>query len=69
MPLYEYKCTECGRRFEALRSIDRRDDVACDKCGAKVVRVYQGRCAFGAPKGGSGCSGNCSGCSGCAHGH
>ncbi len=65
MPLYEYRCTVCGHRFEALRSIAQRDEVVCEKCGQKVERVYQGKCAFGAPKGG--CSGNCAGCSGCGH--
>ncbi len=65
MPLYEYRCTQCGHRFELLRSIAHRDDTVCEKCGAKVERVYQGRCAFGAVKGGGGCSGNCAGCAGC----
>lgn len=64
MPLYEYRCTNCGHRFEALRSIAARDSAVCEKCGAKVERVYQGKCAFGAVKSG-GCGGNCAGCSGC----
>ncbi len=63
MPLYEYRCQSCGHRFEALRSISARDEVVCEKCGAKVARVYQGKCTFGALK--SGCGGNCAGCSGC----
>lgn len=63
MPLYEYRCTACGHRFEQLRSISERDSAVCEKCGEKVERVWQGKCAFGAPK--SGCSGNCSGCHGC----
>ena len=50
MPLYEYRCKVCGHRFEALKSISARDEVVCEKCGAKVERVYQGKCAFGAPK-------------------
>ena len=63
MPLYEYRCKTCGHRFEAIKSISARDSVACEKCGEKVERVYQGKCSFGAPKGG--CSGNCAGCCGC----
>lgn len=63
MPLYEYRCTVCGHRFELLRSIAERDSAVCVKCGGKVGRVWQGSCAFGAPK--SGCSGNCAGCHGC----
>lgn len=66
MPLYDYRCTVCGHRFEELRSISQRDTAVCEKCGAKVERVYQGKCSFGAPKGG--CGGNCAGCSGCGGG-
>lgn len=29
MPLYEYKC-ECGRQFEAIRSIQDRHNVTCE---------------------------------------
>ena len=65
MPLYDYRCTQCGHRFELLRSISDRDNVKCEKCGGEVARVYQGKCAFGTPKGSGGCRGNCSGCLGC----
>jgi len=34
MPLYEYKC-ECGRAFEAIRSIEDRHNVICE-CGKKA---------------------------------
>ena len=66
MPLYDYRCPVCGHRFELLRSISKRDDVVCEKCGSAVKRVYEGKCAFGAVKGSGGCSGNCAGCAGCA---
>ena len=66
MPLYDYRCTACGHRFELLRSISERDTAVCEKCGERVERVYQGKCAFGATKGG--CGGNCAGCSGCSGG-
>lgn len=41
MPIYPYKCPDCGD-FEIVRSIhDPRDDVACPKCGRKdVARVF-----------------------------
>ena len=34
MPIYEYRCGACARRFEAL--LERRDETApeCPKCGA-----------------------------------
>ncbi|MCQ2437651.1 MAG: zinc ribbon domain-containing protein [Clostridia bacterium] len=66
MPLYDYRCPACGHRFELLRSISAQDNVVCEKCGTKAERFYQGKCAFGAPKG-SGCSGNCGGCAGCGN--
>ena len=69
MPIYEFKCPACGHKFEILTTIDKRDAAVCEKCGAKVARVYNGKCAFGASAaGGSGCSGgSCAGCSGCNH--
>jgi putative FmdB family regulatory protein len=41
MPVYEYKCPDCGG-FEIIRSIhDSRKDVVCPKCGNKEVsRVF-----------------------------
>lgn len=34
MPLYEYKCPDCGMRFEALRAMAAADQpIACPKCG------------------------------------
>ncbi len=69
MPIYEFKCPECGHKFEILTTIDKRDEAVCEKCGAKVKRVYNGKCAFGAgATGGSSCSGgSCASCSGCNH--
>jgi putative FmdB family regulatory protein len=35
MPIYEYRCNECGKKFDMLRGMaDRDDDVICPKCGA-----------------------------------
>ena len=41
MPIYAYRCRQCGDKFEAFRAISSNDDeVACPKCGAKKpVRV------------------------------
>lgn len=36
MPIYEYKCQECGEIFEDFRALhDNDDEVVCPKCGAK----------------------------------
>jgi len=33
MPLYEYRCAECGATFERLRRMQEADQgVACPKC-------------------------------------
>jgi len=40
MPVYEYRCAECGQittRFESIHS--NRKTVKCDKCGKKAVRI------------------------------
>lgn len=67
MPIYDFRCKKCGHRFEVLTSISKMDQVVCEKCGAKVERVYQGKCNFGANAVGSGCTGNCGSCPGCHH--
>ena len=34
MPIYEYSCKKCDRKFELLRRItDKDDDVKCPRCG------------------------------------
>ena len=68
MPIYEYLCQKCGHKFEVLTTMDKRDEAVCEKCGAKVSRVYNGKCGFGSNAVGTdGCGGNCSSCSGCHH--
>ena len=38
MPIYEYKCTECGHTFSRLQSIGASaDGVRCPKCKNKNV--------------------------------
>jgi len=39
MPLYEYKCEDCGKRYEKLVSLrEAGRGVPCPKCGSKSVR-------------------------------
>jgi putative FmdB family regulatory protein len=35
MPIYEYRCRECGEVTEALVPMGGKPDVACAKCGSK----------------------------------
>lgn len=38
MPLYEYTCRECGRRFEVLQKVGAdATGVVCPSCGAGTV--------------------------------
>jgi putative FmdB family regulatory protein len=39
MPIYEYKCSECGERFEKWqRSISCEEAARCPKCGSQQVK-------------------------------
>jgi putative FmdB family regulatory protein len=36
MPIYVYRCQQCGEKFDSFRGIyDSDEGVACPKCGAK----------------------------------
>ena len=36
MPIYEYRCQECGEKFDKLvRSDNDQADLACPNCGSK----------------------------------
>jgi putative FmdB family regulatory protein len=39
MPLYEYKCRECGRQFESYRRLfDALKEETCPSCGGRAER-------------------------------
>lgn len=38
MPLYEYECDACGRRFEVIRKYSESELDACTLCGKGPVR-------------------------------
>lgn len=64
MPLYSFRCPACGKRFEEILTVARKDEAVCPDCGRKAERVWNGKCNFGAKRSG-GCGGHCAGCSGC----
>ncbi|BAT71966.1 conserved hypothetical protein [Thermosulfidibacter takaii ABI70S6] len=39
MPIYEYKCTACGHRFEKLQSITEEPVKTCPQCGGAVKKL------------------------------
>ena len=39
MPIYEYQCSQCDERFEAiLRSSDEESGLQCPKCHAQSIQ-------------------------------
>ena len=38
MPLYEYKCDACGRRFEVIEKFSDPPEAVCKECGKGPVR-------------------------------
>ena len=39
MPTYEYKCEQCGDRFEYFQSMTSERLTTCKKCGGKLRRL------------------------------
>jgi putative FmdB family regulatory protein len=40
MPMYDYTCGRCERRFEAIVSASTMNDVRCPGCGAAEVHRH-----------------------------
>ncbi|GBD10892.1 hypothetical protein HRbin23_00542 [bacterium HR23] len=78
MPLYEYRCTVCGNRFERLRPFSQvNEPAACPDCGGESRRLLSVFSAFSAGASGEtqaiAGTGGCAGCAGgacasCSHG-
>lgn len=45
MPIYEYRCGQCGKEFEQLVLSD-TEEVACAHCQGTQVRKLVSVCAF-----------------------
>ena len=56
MPMYEYRCENCGEKFEKLRRMSEADSgLKCPKCQSELVRRMYSAFATsgcGAPSGG-----------------
>ena len=50
MPIYEYRCRDCGERFEELRSVresESDEGLECPRCGERrVERLLSAFSAF-----------------------
>lgn len=45
MPLYDYKCDQCGHRFTKMNSIKDRKHAVCPQCGSREVKLLISGCA------------------------
>ncbi|MBM3735715.1 MAG: zinc ribbon domain-containing protein [Acidobacteria bacterium] len=54
MPMYEYRCQECGRKYEQLRRFADADrDLQCPECASeRVERLLSAFAAHGCGGGG-----------------
>jgi putative FmdB family regulatory protein len=64
MPIYEFVCRKCGRRFECLVSLGKEKEAACPACGA--VEAEKRLSAFGIGGGSSRLKASSSGCASCS---
>ena len=39
MPVYEYECPDCKKRFDVKLGVDEKREVHCPECGAEARRV------------------------------
>lgn len=65
MPIYEYTCNSCQKKFEAL--VKREEKAACPGCGSENVKRLLSACGFvsrgaGGETTGSSAGPSCSGC-------
>ena len=74
MPIYEYVCQDCGRRFDTLRSMSQADSpIACETCNsehtARALSVFYAQSDGRSVAGTSSACGSCSSgaCSTCSH--
>lgn len=39
MPLYEYRCKQCGHQFEKIQSFSAPEEKVCPACGGEVEKL------------------------------
>jgi putative FmdB family regulatory protein len=38
LPLYAYRCTQCGHRFEKIQNFSSKPESVCRECGGELER-------------------------------
>jgi len=46
MPLYDVKCTDCGKEEEVFCSFDDLDTQGCQECGGTTEQIINNACSF-----------------------
>ena len=65
MPLYSYRCLECGAEFEKLISYTHSLQMECPECGSEQTKkLVSSFATLGSSNSGNGGSGSCSSGSG-----
>jgi putative FmdB family regulatory protein len=39
MPIYRYKCKDCGEEFTVMHSMSEKPDMQCEECGAEAEKI------------------------------
>lgn len=51
MPIYEYRCPNCGKKFEILRKISERNmPYLCDRCNCVADKIMSAASVIGSTK-------------------
>jgi len=71
MPLYEYCCSECSVRFDALRAMSDADaPIACPRCGSektgRAISLFSAIGSEGVIAGAGSACGSCAPSASCA---
>jgi putative FmdB family regulatory protein len=70
VPLYEYVCLDCEKKFDSIRSAATCDSAECEGCGSRHTRRLLSRfVAHSKGGGGSRAMSGGAGCGGCGGGH
>jgi putative FmdB family regulatory protein len=40
MPIYSYKCNNCGRIFDKFENLGSKDKIFCTDCNSEALRIF-----------------------------